>query len=89
MADVATTGFYPTGSPTVVRAQTGVLFPIGGGAYGIAAIYEMPISTDSITAADLDGDGLTDLILQGGDNQAFVMQQAPASPGSFFAPRAL
>jgi hypothetical protein len=89
MADVATTGFYPTGSPTVVRAQTSVLLPIGGGAYGIAAIYEMPITTESITAADLDGDGLSDLILQGGDNQAFVMQQSPASAGVFLPPRAL
>lgn len=88
-ADVGATGFYPTGSPTVVRAETSLLFPIGGGAFGVAAIYAMPMSTGSITAADLDGDGFLDLVLQGGDNQAYVMQQAANAPGAFLPPRAL
>ncbi|MGE5713184.1 MAG: FG-GAP repeat domain-containing protein [Betaproteobacteria bacterium] len=88
-ADIGVTGFFPTGSPTVVRAETSLLFPVGGGAFGVAAIYSMPVSTESITAADLDGDGYVDLVLQGGDNQAYVMQQAPNAPGAFLPLRAL
>jgi hypothetical protein len=88
-ADIGVTGFYPTGTPTVVRADTSLLFPIGGGAFGVATIYAMPMSTDRIAAADLDGDGYIDLILQGGENQAYVMQQAANAPGAFFPPRAL
>jgi hypothetical protein len=83
------TGSFPTGSPSVVRAETSPMFPIGGGAFGVAAIYAMPVSTESIAAADLDGDGYIDLVLQGGDNQAYVMLQAPNAPGTFLPLRAL
>lgn len=88
-ADIGVTGSFPTGSPTVVRAETSLLFPIGGGGFGVATIYSMPVSTESIAAADLDGDGYLDLVLQGGDNQAYVMQQAPNAPGAFLPLRAL
>lgn len=88
--DVATTGFFPVGSPTVVRSNTNLLLPIGGGAYGVAAIYEMPAAMEAINAADIDGDGLNDLVLLGGDdNRAFVMTQSRSAPGTFLAPRAL
>jgi hypothetical protein len=88
--DVATTGFFPVGSPTVVRSNTNLLLPIGGGAYGVAAIYEMPAAMEAINAADIDGDGLNDLVLLGGDdNRAFVMTQSRSAPGTFLTPRAL
>lgn len=90
MSDLGATGFFPEGSPTIVRAQTSLLFPIGGGAFGINTVYEMPMATDSIAAADIDGDGYTDIVLQGGDdNQAFVMLQSSLAPGAYFPPRAL
>jgi len=85
--EVATTGFFPDGSR--VRSSTNILAHVGGGVYGLAAVYEMPASMSAINAADVDGDGLNDLLLLGGDNRAFVMQQSGASPGTFLPAHAL
>jgi hypothetical protein len=87
--DVATAGFFPTGSPTTVRSRVNVLVPIGPGTYGLAAVYELGVTTSSITAADLDGDGRNDLVLLGGDNLAFVMLQSVSTPGAFLPMRQL
>lgn len=87
--DVATTGFFPVGSPTTVRSHTNLLVPIDAGAYGVAAVLDMPVPMDRINAVDINGDGLNDLILLGDTNRAFVMLQSAASPGTFAAPRQL
>lgn len=85
--EVATTGFYPDGSQW--RSHTNVLLQTGGGAYSVAASHEMPAMMSRVTAADLDGDGLNDLLLLGGQNRAFVMLQSRTTPGTFAVPRAL
>ena len=87
--DVATTGFFPVGSPSTVRSRTNLLVPTVGGRYLPIAAIEMPVAMSRINAADVDGDGLNDLLLLGGDHRAYVMLQAGGAPGSFFAPRPL
>jgi len=79
--DIATLSSYPD------RVQ--ILVHTGGGAYGVSAVYETPVSMREIDAADIDGDGLKDLVLLGEDNRAFVMQQSGASPGTFLPAHAL
>ncbi|MDH5351078.1 MAG: VCBS repeat-containing protein [Betaproteobacteria bacterium] len=83
LPDVAATGFYPTGSPTTVQSRANVLMAAGNGQFGLAASYPMPVAMSRITAADLNGDGLNDLVLLGEDNRAFVMLQSSGSPGTF------
>jgi hypothetical protein len=87
--DVATAGFFPTGSPTTVRSHANVLVPTGSGSYGLAAVYELGVTISRITAADLDGDGRNDLVLLGGDDLAYVMLQSAGAPGSFLPARPL
>lgn len=87
--EVATAGFFPTGSPTTVHSRVNVLVPIGPGAYGLAASYDMPAAMSRITASDLDGDTRNDLVVLGGDNRAFVMLQSAGTPGTFLPARPL
>lgn len=83
LPDVAATGFFPTGSPTTVQSRTHLLVSAGNGYFGLVASYAMPVATSRITAADLNGDVLNDLVLMGEDNRAFVMLQSFGSPGTF------
>lgn len=85
--EVATTGFYPDGSQW--RSHTNLLLQTGGGAFSVAASHEMPAMMSRINAGDIDGDGLNDLVLLGGDNRAFVMLQSRTARGTFVSPRAL
>ncbi len=85
--EVATTGFFPDGFS--IRSRTNILAHVGGGVYGVAAVYEMPVSMSAINAADINGDGLNDLLLLGSENQAFVMLQSSALPGTFLPARSL
>jgi hypothetical protein len=88
-ADVATTGFYPVGSPSTVRSRTNLLMSQVGGRFVTTAQIDMPVSMSRIAAIDVDGDGLNDLLLLGASNRAYVMLQSAASPGTFAAPRLL
>lgn len=87
--DVATTGVFPTGTPDTVRSRTNILAPTAAGRYVQTAAIDMPVSMSRIGAADVDGDGLNDLILLGDSNRAYVMYQVPALRGTFRAPRQL
>ena len=87
--DVATTGTYSSGSPATVRSRTNVLAPTIAGRYVQTATIEMPVSMWRINAADVDRDGLNDLILLGDSNRAYVMYQVSGQPGTFRAPRLL
>ncbi|UCF76569.1 MAG: VCBS repeat-containing protein [Betaproteobacteria bacterium] len=79
--EVATTGFFPDGSGGI-RSTTNVLVHIGGGTYGLAAVYEMPVSMSRINAADVDGDGFNDLLLLGGSGRTLISIQAGILAGA-------
>ena len=66
-----------------------MLVPTIAGRYTQTAAIEMPVPMSRINAIDLDGDTLTDLILLGEGNRAFVMFQSAAARGTFGAPRQL
>jgi hypothetical protein len=87
--DVATTGFYPVGSPSTVRSRTNILAPTATGRYVQTAAIDMPVAMSRINAVDVDGDGLNDLILLGDSNRAYVMYQSFVLRGTFSAPRQL
>lgn len=85
--DVATTGSYLVGSTR--RSRTNLLTPSVAGRYVVTATIDMPVPMSRINAIDVDGDTLTDLILLGDSNRAYVMYQSAASRGTFSAPRQL
>jgi hypothetical protein len=87
--DVATTGFYPDGSPSVVKSRVNILAPTNAGAYAPTQAIDMPVAMSRIGAADVDGDGLIDLLLLGDSNRAYVMLQSSSNKGTFFPPRLL
>ena len=76
--DVATTGFFPVGTPSTVRSRTNLLAPTVAGRYVQTATIDMPVPMSRINAIDVDGDTLTDLILLGDSNRAYVMYQSAA-----------
>jgi len=85
--DVATTGSFLVGSTR--RSRTNLLAPTVDGRYAQTAAIDMPVPMSRINAIDVDGDTLTDLILLGEGNRAFVMFQSASSRGTFSAPRPL
>jgi len=87
--DVATTGFFPVGSPSTVRSRTNILAPTVTGRYVQTAAIDMPVAMSRINAVDVDGDGLNDLVLLGDSNRAYVMYQSFVLRGTFSAPRQL
>jgi hypothetical protein len=87
--DVATTGSFSAGSTNTVRSRTNLLAPTVTGRYVQTAAIDMPVAMSRIGAADVDGDGLNDLLLLGDSNRAFVMYQSFVLRGTFGAPRQL
>jgi len=87
--DVAVVGFFPMGSPSIVKSRLNLFTQSGGGAFTLAGIYDMPIAVSRVTACDIDGDGLNDLIVLGKDNQPLVLIQSQTMPGNFSGPRSL
>lgn len=87
--DVATTGVFASGGSGTQRSRTNVLAPTAAGGYALVAAIDMPVAMARIAAADVDGDGLVDLLLLGERNRAFVMRQSAAARGTFLAPREL
>ena len=88
-ADVATTGAFTVGSPGTVRSRTNILLATSLGTYAASAAIDMPVPMSRINGADVDGDGLVDLLLLGDSNRAYVMLQSAALRGTFAAPRQL
>jgi hypothetical protein len=85
--EVATTGSYLVNSTR--RSRTNLLTPAADGRYVQTAAIDMPVPMSRINAIDVDGDTLTDLILLGDSNRAYVMYQSAAVRGTFSAPRLL
>jgi hypothetical protein len=87
--DVAVVGFFPVGSPTVVRSRLNLFRQSGGGAFAAAGVHELPISVSRVAAGDVDRDGLNDLVVLGEDDEVLLLLQSRAAPGTFSAPRPL
>lgn len=89
LPDLAVVGFYPVGAPTVVHSTLTVLIQNGSGAFTLTSSIEMPVASNRITAGDVNGDGLTDLVVLGGDNEVLVLLQSSTMHGTFLAPQRL
>lgn len=87
--DVAVVGFFPVGAPSTVKSRLNLLTQSGGGSFALTGTYDIPIAASRVAAGDLDGDGLNDLVVLGGDNQCLLLTQSPARNGTFNAPRPL
>jgi hypothetical protein len=87
--DVAVVGFFPVGSPTVVQSRLDLFRRSGGGAFTLTGLYDMPVAVSRVAAGDVDGDGLNDLVVLGGEGQALLLLQSQTARGTFGAPRPL
>jgi hypothetical protein len=87
--DFATVGFYPVGSPTTVYSTLNLFKQDGSGGYTQTAAIAMPISASRLTAGDVNGDGLMDLVALGSENRVVLVRQSTSSPGTFLAPQLL
>jgi hypothetical protein len=61
----------------------------GGGAFSLAQVYDMPISVSRVAAGDIDGDGLNDLVVLGGETECMVLIQSHSMKGTFNSPKSL
>ncbi len=87
--DFAVVGFYPEGSPLTVKSKLRIFIQSGGGAFSLTGVYDMPISVSRVAAGDIDDDGLNDLVVLGGENQAMVLIQSHIMIGTFNPPKSL
>lgn len=87
--DVAVVGFFPVGSPSTVQSRLNLFTQSGGGAFALAGSYNLPISASRVAAGDIDGDGLNDLVVLGGQNQCLVLIQSHSVIGTFNVPQPL
>lgn len=84
--DAVIAGFFPVGSPSSVESRANRLRQIGDGSLQLVGADSLPISASRVAVGDLDGDGRTDIVLYGADDQVVRMLQSPIVPGQFGAP---
>jgi hypothetical protein len=58
----------------------------GSGAFSLADVYKMSIMIAHIASGDIDGDGLNDLVVFGGENECNVLIQSHSNKGTFNSP---
>ncbi len=61
--DAAVVGFYPSGSPTEVKANLHRFTQSGAGEFALVSTTGLSIDASCIAAADLDGDGRNELVV--------------------------
>ena len=91
--DFASVGFYPTGttplsSPTV-ESTLHTFMQNGSGGFGQTASVSLPISCSRIAAGDINGDGLSDLVVLGSENRVMLLLQSSSTHGTFLPPQFL
>ncbi len=84
--DAVIAGFFPVGSPSSVESRANILRQIGDGTLLSVGTDSLPISASTVAAGDLNGDGRTDIVLYGADNQVVRMLQSSVKPGTFGEP---
>ena len=84
--DFASVGAYPVGSPSNVASTLNLLLQNGIGGFTLSASIALPIAATRIAAGDVNGDGLLDLVLLGGNHQVLLLLQSASVRGSFLAP---
>jgi hypothetical protein len=84
--DFASVGFYPEGSPSYINSSLNVFLQDGSGGFNPAASIAMPIAASRLAAADVNGDGLTDLVVLGDGFRVLVLLQSAAIHGTFLSP---
>jgi hypothetical protein len=87
--DIAVVGFFSVGSPSRAKSWLNLFTQSGGGAFGLTGAYDMPIAVGVVAAGEIDGYGLNDLVVLGGDNQCLVLIQSDMVPGTFNTPHPL
>jgi hypothetical protein len=86
--DFACVGFYPVG-PGEVDSTLNIFMQNGSGGFSLTATIAMPVSASRISAGDINGDGLNDLVALGGENQVVVLLQSATTHGVFQPPHLL
>ena len=82
-------GFFPVGSPSTIQSRLNLFIQSGGGTFALAGVYDLPIAASRVAAGDIDGDGLNDIVILGGDNKCLVLIQSHTQPGTFNMPHQL
>jgi len=82
--DLALASTTQDGTSSTRQAHVYTLLQDASGMFQPAqAIDMMPMEAHRVAAADLNGDGLPDLVVIGSDNRVFVLYQSAAVPGTY------
>lgn len=84
--DFASVGAYPVGSPSTVASTLNLFMQNGAGGFTLSASMALPITATRIAAGDVNGDGLVDLVVLGGNHQVLLLRQSSSVHGSFLTP---